>query len=614
MRDWWKSGLPASASLRTYGAGAVIVLIFGAILADASDDASLILWCLFSVGGYLSVVILSVLIRHPLEELPVSVRQWATFVVLIASGPITVTIAIGIAGAGGVSVSSPRWDALLLSSVALAFWLVVGARLSCSLSVDDRLRQELLQELAREKALALESQRLVEGDRDRLIEDARQMMSRRLRAFAQEDSSPNAMAGNLRILIDESIRPLSRTLHAAQVREDELVEQVAMMRVPAPRPLWSYLRELHRVDRLDWLLVIGSATVSVVVTALGFTWALPAAIAVIPSGSYLLRVKFRDEPDSVTTRAVGGTISLSGLPLMYVDFVNQMKQKDKYNLNMYVTTNVEQSSDCSTSTNASDPCEVYQSGAIELNAAGKGATNSSLQTKRFAYLLPVGGVNTNADMTFGFYLKKQNCVGKCSTFLPNFNAGVHGTSCGKLDTPPSTYMTSGSRWTVYLQKQTTGYNAFLDGPNMPASKKSKKYPNGCVFAVQTEFDNAIASLGIGGWLKVFVQTYKDVMAVSKLIETDGADGKKNAFKQFRKTWGMIAGIPNPPDWADMGACKQMAKDVNEILNNRDLFAGMVLMRDPSTKRTSVIYGNAECTVPDKIYGATLGLVSGMTVS
>lgn len=283
MRDWWKSGLPASASLRTYGAGAVIVLIFGAILADASDDTSLILWCLFSVGGYLSVVILSVLIRHPLEELPVSVRRWATFVVLIASGPITVTIAIGIAAAGGVSVSSPPWDALLLSSVALAFWLVVGARLSCSLSVDDRLRQELLQELAREKALALESQRLVEGDRDRLIEDARQMMSRRLRAFAQEDSSPNAMAGNLRILIDESIRPLSRTLHAAQVREDELVEQVAMMRVPAPRPLWSYLRELHRVDRLDWLLVIGSATVSVVVTALGFTWALPAAIAVIPS-------------------------------------------------------------------------------------------------------------------------------------------------------------------------------------------------------------------------------------------------------------------------------------------------------------------------------------------
>lgn len=334
----------------------------------------------------------------------------------------------------------------------------------------------------------------------------------------------------------------------------------------------------------------------------------------VPSGAHLLQVKFANEREGSSQRAIGGTFAVSGLPLMYVNYVNQMKQKEKYNLNLYVTTTIQTSSSCTTSTDGSDPCPVYQSQAIELNAAGEGATTDAPQTLRFAYLLPVGGPNTNSTMTFGFYLQKQDCVGKCSTFLTNFNAGVHGDSCGKLSTPPSTYMTSGSQWTVYLQEQTTGYNAFLDGPNMPASKNSKKYPNGCVFAVQTEFDNDIASLGIVGWLKVALRAYKDVTAVAKLVETGGADGKLNAFRQARKTWKMIASIPNPPDWADMGACKVFAEDVNATLNNQNLFGGMIAYRNQAAGRTSLIFGDAECTVPDTIYGETLGLVRSRTIS
>jgi hypothetical protein len=37
---------------------------------------------------------------------------------------------------------------------------------------------------------------------------------------------------------------------------------------------------------------------------------------------------------------------------------------------------------------------------------------------------------------------------------------------------------------------------------------------------------------------------------------------------------------------------------------------MIAYRDTSAGRTSLIYGNAECTVPDSIYGNTLGLVQG----
>ena len=333
----------------------------------------------------------------------------------------------------------------------------------------------------------------------------------------------------------------------------------------------------------------------------------------ISSGSHLLQVKYSRNGAEQVTRAVGGTVAIAGMPLMYVDFVNQMKQKGKYNLDLFVTTTVQTSSDCTTTTDGSNPCPVFESQAIPLNAAGSGATSSAPEALSFAYLLPVGGPNANPMMTFGFHLQKQGCVGKCSTFLTNFNAGVHGTSCGKLDTPPSTYMTSGSQWTVYLQEQTTGYNAFLDGPNMPASKKSKKYPNGCVFAVQTEFDNDISNLGIVGWFKVLLQAYKDVTAVAELVESDGADGKKDTVKQLRSTWKMVASVPNPPDWVDMSGCKTFAQDVVNTYNSVKAFGGMIAYRDTSAGRTSLIYGNAECTVPDSIYGNTLGLVQGKSV-
>jgi hypothetical protein len=60
-------------------------------------------------------------------------------------------------------------------------------------------------------------------------------------------------------------------------------------------------------------------------------------------------------------------------------------------------------------------------------------------------------------------------------------------------------MAAGQTWTVTVQSQFTGYNGFLDGPGMPASQNSKNYPNGCVFAMNTAFQNALA--GQPGWAK-----------------------------------------------------------------------------------------------------------------
>jgi hypothetical protein len=71
-------------------------------------------------------------------------------------------------------------------------------------------------------------------------------------------------------------------------------------------------------------------------------------------------------------------------------------------------------------------------------------------------------------------------------------------------------MVAGQTWTITVQSQFTGYNGFLDSPqvsNMPASQNAKNYPNGCVFAMNTAFQNWIADQpGWAKWLEGVVGT------------------------------------------------------------------------------------------------------------
>lgn len=117
------------------------------------------------------------------------------------------------------------------------------------------------------------------------------------------------------------------------------------------------------------------------------------------------------------------------------------------------------------------------------------------QTKTVTYVAPSNYNN------MGFTVQKadDNCVGNCSTYLPDWTAGVNGTSCSNVSPTPSQNMSAGQTWTIYAQGQITGYNGFLDGPGMPTSQNSSKYPNGCVFAIQTAFDNWVANQP--GWAK-----------------------------------------------------------------------------------------------------------------
>jgi hypothetical protein len=136
---------------------------------------------------------------------------------------------------------------------------------------------------------------------------------------------------------------------------------------------------------------------------------------------------------------------------------------------------------------------TYSTGQVTVNPS---------QTKTVTYVAPSSWNN------MGFSVQKAGdvCVGpNCSTYLPDWSAGVNGTSCSDVSPSAGQNMAAGQTWTIYAQSQTTGYNGFLDGPGMPGSQNSNKYPNGCVFAMNTAFQNWIANQpGWAKWLEAAV--------------------------------------------------------------------------------------------------------------
>jgi hypothetical protein len=140
-------------------------------------------------------------------------------------------------------------------------------------------------------------------------------------------------------------------------------------------------------------------------------------------------------------------------------------------------------------TTSTTPC-TYSTAQVTVNQN---------QSKTVAYVAPSSWNN------IGFSAQNAGdvCVGpNCSTYIPDWSAGVNGTSCSTLNPTLGQSMAAGQTWTMTVQSQFTGYNGFLDSPqvsNMPASQNSDKYPNGCVFAMNTAFQNWLA--GQPGWAK-----------------------------------------------------------------------------------------------------------------
>ena len=288
MDRWWRAGLPGGLSLRTFGVAVPLVLFAAALLSTQSPAVSWLVWFFFAASAFLVVVIVAQMIRPRLRAQSASVRRWVTTIVLLLAGPFTITGALVIAHLGGVPDPDRVDPAFVILSVFLSVWLAAGARLSSSLEEDARDREGILIELAREKALALESTRLVEVDRQRLLEDVRRMVTDRLVATHGDGGNPEDVSAHLRALVDDAVRPLSHELRDAQVREEELVGQVAAMRVPRPAPLWSQPDRLADVEPRDAGLaagLIGASAVAALTSwylGAGLLWAaVPVAYSVI---------------------------------------------------------------------------------------------------------------------------------------------------------------------------------------------------------------------------------------------------------------------------------------------------------------------------------------------
>ena len=291
MRDWWLRGLPSALTLRTFGAGAPLIPFMAGLMASSASEG-LLPWIFFGSAGYLVTVVAALLVSPMAESAPSQRGRWLTLLLMIAAGPATLWVAVGLAQLAGLAPPTlPVMGSTLLATL-LAVWLIGGARLSSLLASDDHDREVLLRAVAREKALALDSSRVLEAHRLRLLHDIRDSVTTRLILQSTGGTEGGDASAGLRALIDEAVRPLSHQLHEAQVNEDELVEQLSTLQVPRARFMITYASSLQRADRGDLLLAAGLLVAAAMATITGAWVGVGWVIGLIPLAYTLLLTSF----------------------------------------------------------------------------------------------------------------------------------------------------------------------------------------------------------------------------------------------------------------------------------------------------------------------------------
>ena len=338
-----------------------------------------------------------------------------------------------------------------------------------------------------------------------------------------------------------------------------------------------------------------------------------AVKTVAPAGMYVFRWKYITKSSGRQARSamVGASQIVNGMPLLYVNVVNIMDSLSKNKINVYMTTNVNTANGCGTS--SSNPCQTANTSAIPLNGGGDTAQpGDEGSSVKLIYIMPVAENESSASesLPLSLYVEKQDCVGKCSKYIPDWSAGLGGKSCSNVNPAPASYMTPGSEWTIYIKQQLTGYNALLANPNMPKAKKDRwakhSAKNGCVFAIQTKFDNSIASMGVADWIAVAIGS---AIIIVGLVIAAGAEIVVTGVL-FAAAMGIAGGMlitlavingfeksgAEKPDYVDVKACANLGKQVAEAAKGSSSFAGMIVQ--PGDQRTTMYFRDAACTVPD----------------
>lgn len=252
MREWWDSGCKGSLTVRTWLLVLPPLIAFAVILILSRSQAPVGAGVLFVLSGYVAAGMAIYASRTWVNARPVQARQWWTLLALAAVGLITTTVARVASSVAGFPPQGAPLSSLLPVTAVFVLWLTVASLISFWLESDATMRRRLLRELARDRALAIDSSRYLEEDRRQLAADVQDTLRSRLGEVNRNDSEQ--LAPELDNLIATVIRPLSHKLHDERVDESALVQELQDLQVPPTRPLREYARSLSSPD--PWALVL----------------------------------------------------------------------------------------------------------------------------------------------------------------------------------------------------------------------------------------------------------------------------------------------------------------------------------------------------------------------
>lgn len=268
MREWWESGCAGALTARTWLLGLPAALGFGAVFISSRSQAPLLDGLLFVLSGYVIAGAFVLMLRSFVARRHTPARSWLTLAAFALVGAITAIVARGASTAAGFPPQGAPPPALVVIAAVCALWLTAAAMISFWIDTDADMRRRLLRELARERALAIDSSRYLEEDRRHLTESIEATLRTRLASVDDGASRESQdVAPELENVIATVIRPLSHQLHDDRVEEAVLVQQMQDLQVPRARRLREYMtsaRALHGSD----LVVIAGLLVTAIAAAI----------------------------------------------------------------------------------------------------------------------------------------------------------------------------------------------------------------------------------------------------------------------------------------------------------------------------------------------------------
>ena len=290
MRGWWGKGCPQALSVRAWVVALPAWLLMTGAAALSRSDGAVIQRLGFALCGFLVAGLVLLVLEPATRRSSQVVRRVVTLLAWVLAGLFAIGTTALLVRLAGLEASAWRPGTLLIGAALAIAWFPLGGRLASEIAVDAKSGALLLRQLARERALALESARLVDADRLRVIHQTQAVVGDQLRKAVDLSSDPPAAAAALQAVVDEVVRPLSRELERGEVEEQALVEAVHTMGQVSARPMRDFLPELARPGRGTVAMTVlrVAMAVGIVLVATSTQPVLASWITVTVLGAYAI--------------------------------------------------------------------------------------------------------------------------------------------------------------------------------------------------------------------------------------------------------------------------------------------------------------------------------------